>query len=297
MISIERLEAVARAALIGGYGVLHTWDPQRDRRFGGTPRRLVSLHIAMDCRDPYHVELHSRLNGAHNGNRKPLTVRIETRCRKCPPCRERRQMFWRARAITEFQNSPRSLFGTLTTHPDFDARLDAYARLELSERGVDFDRLSDEERFRARVKYGGHEITKWLKRLREGNTSHVKPQFRYLLVAEAHKGERTSTLKYGRPHWHVLLHEVDLSRPLVNTDEWSGKFDKHGNLTVSDESFLKAQWHLGHSSFSHCRTPQAAGYLCKYLTKEETQVRLRNSFKYGHEPDGERASVALSAAH
>lgn len=204
-------------------------------------------------------------------------------------------MFWQARAVDEFQRAPRTLFGTLTIAPEYDVQLDAIARLELSERGVDFDTLPEAEIFRERVKVGGREVTKWLKRLREGDTSHVKPQFRYLLVAEAHNGARTSAEKRGRPHWHYLLHECDLSRPLVNVDEWSGKVDRHGNLTVSDGAFLKEQWRLGFSTVAHCRTPQAAAYLCKYLTKEEARVRIRASFQYGVIPDADASAIGPMA--
>lgn len=295
MISIERLEAIARAAILGGYGHVMTWS-DRDQRFAGQVRRKVHLTLAMDCQDPYEFEMHSRLNGVHNGTRKPLTILVSSRCRKCEPCRKRRQVFWQARAVTEFQSAPRTLFGTLTIHPDFDVRIDATARLELAERGVDFDRLLDSDKFRARVKYGGREVTNWLKRLREGDTRHEKPDIRYLLVAESHKGSTPQSVKTGRPHWHVLLHECDLSRPLVNPDEWSGKHDRYGNITVSDESFLKAQWRIGFSNFSHCRTPQAAGYLCKYLTKDDASVRIRASFKYGHETNVEEKRVIRSGA-
>lgn len=284
MVSIEQLEHIARTAIIGGYGQVVTWS-DRDRRYAGLPRRKVHLALSMDCEDPYTYEMHSRLNGAHNGTRKPLIIEVCTRCRKCDPCKKRRQMFWQARAVAEFQSAPRTLFGTLTVDPVYDVRIDATARLELAERGVDFDRLEDSSKFRARVKYGGREVTNWLKRLREGDTRHAKPAFRYLLVAEVHKGASPESVKRGRPHWHVLLHECDMSVPLVNHDEWSGKTDRYGNITVSDESFLKAQWRIGFSSFSHCRTPQAAGYLCKYLTKQDAQVRIRASFKYGHESE------------
>lgn len=289
LITVERLEEIARNAILGGYGAVHTW---RD----GSPRRTMTLDVSMDCEQAYTCELHARDSAWHGKAVKPLTIVLRSRCRQCEPCRRRRTVFWQARATTEFLSVPRTLFGTLTIAPEYDVQIDALARLELHERGVDFDALPPADVFRERVKVGGREVTKWLKRIREGDASHEKPQLRYLLVAEAHDGARTSAEKRGRPHWHFLLHECDLSRPLVNHDEWSGKHDRHGNATVSDRAFLKAQWRLGISSVAHCRTPQAAAYLCKYLTKEETSVRVRASFRYGLEPNGDTPSPAGDVA-
>lgn len=194
-------------------------------------------------------------------------------------------MFWRGRAVTEFQSAWRTLFGTLTFSPDEDVKTDAIARLESSARGVDFDSLDPPDKFRERTKVAGRQVTLWLKRLRKGDPSHVKPPIRYLIVAEAHDGARTSAEKRGRPHFHFLIHEMDPQRPLVAADEWSGRTDRYGNPTVSDSAFLKRNWVAGYSSVAHCRTPQAASYLCKYLTKEDTRVRVRASFRYGRETD------------
>ena len=73
-------------------------------------------------------------------------------------------MFWSARAVTEWTIAPMTLFGTLTLRPEKDVEVDALARVHLAERGVDFDRdLSRDEQFRARVKFAGLELTKFLK--------------------------------------------------------------------------------------------------------------------------------------
>lgn len=287
---------MAVRAIANGYGYVLRWeDVRRDLSgrpigldpHGGQFRRTVKLELAGDCEAPTYAELHSRHSAEHGKKVKPITVMIEARCRKCGPCRETRAMQWRARAISEFRMAQRSLFGTLTVDPEHDAQIDALARLELSEAGVDFDRLSEAEKFIERCKIGGREITKYLKRLREGDTRHDRPDFRYLLVAEAHNGVRTSELKRNRPHWHILLHEMDLSHPLVLPDEWATSAngvpltDRYGNSQVGNSAFLKAQWRLGHSSFALCRTVQAAAYVCKYLTKEDAQVRIRASGRYG----------------
>lgn len=280
IIAVERLEHIVRNAMIGGYGQVQYWtDTAR-------PRRLAKLSMAMDCEDPFMAELHSRHSAEHGKAIKPLTVVLETRCRKCKPCLERRAMFWRARAFEEYSIAAQTYFGTLTIAPDQDIIIDAECRLRLLEKGVDFDRLDETEKFRERVKQGGTRITTYLKRIREGDVERGKPSFRYLLVAEAHSGAKTSAAKLGRPHWHILLHEADKASRLVLPDEWlrnaTGhvRTDKHGNAMVENGAFLKRHWKLGFSSFFLAGSPRAAGYLCKYLTKESA-ARVRASFRYG----------------
>lgn len=280
-IAVERLEHTARTALIGGYGTIATF------RDTGTLRRQVHLHCAMDCERPYEFELHARYSGQHGKRVLPLTVVVHSRCRKCEPCRRRRSVFWQARAMTEFVHAKMTLFGTITIDPHYDAEFDARSRLELAESGVDFDRLPPVEMFRERVRQGGVELTKFLKRVRAGDKRRSPPDCRYLLVAEAHNSGRTSDAKRGRPHWHVLLHEQSEDARLVLPDEWARRpsgdiaSDKYGGAYLAENVFLKQQWRLGFSSWALCRTPQAAGYLCKYLTKEDTNIRIRASFRYG----------------
>lgn len=299
--TVEHLEAVARNAILGGYGTVLTWDEDRDKRFGGMVRRKVLLTCAMDCQEPHEYEMHARESAWHNRRVKPLSIVVQSRCRRCPACKRRRTLFWQARAVDEWIKSPRTIFGTLTTTPNFDMEVDALARISLAEKGVDFDRdLNAVEQFRARVRIGGLEVTKFLKRIREGDANRGRPRIRYLLVAEAHDGGRTSDTKRHRPHWHMLLHEQDKEGKLVLDHEWAVdpngelRADKWGNPYLSNDSFLKSQWPHGHSSFALCSTPQAAGYLCKYLTKDETNVRIRASFLYGASHD-QNASDAPGA--
>lgn len=211
--------------------------------------------------------------------------------------------FWQARALDEYRKARMTLFGTLTIAPEWDARIDAQARIALFGKGVDFDRLGPVEMFRARCKYGGVEITKYLKRLREGSPDHGRrQQIRYLLIAEAHDSAKTSDAKRGRPHWHILLHEQwNNEGSLVLPAEWerdsAGELrrDKYGNPFVSNASFLKRNWSIGHSSYALCQTPQTALYLCKYLTKDAA-ARVRCSYRYGTQTDPGRTGASESEA-
>lgn len=293
ILAVERLEAIAVNAVLGGYGNVLTF------RDSGMVRRLVELDVSMDCSDPVHCELHARYSAQHGKAVRPLSIVVRSRCRKCETCRKRRAMFWQARAVDEWGRSPRTWFGTLTFRPDVDVHVDAEARLELHKKGVAFDELSPDEQFRTRVLVGGRRVTRFLKRLRENPSGRTR--FRYLLVAEAHKGATSSGVKANRPHWHCLLHEVANEAPLVAPDEIAHRAngavltDRHGNPVVADSSFLKRQWHDGFSSFALCRSPQAAGYLCKYLTKEESSVRIRASFRYGNPGRGADKPAGIEA--
>lgn len=199
-------------------------------------------------------------------------------------------MFWTARARAEYMASPLTLFGTLTFSPEMDVRLDAEMQLfrdpvTRQKRLENVFDLPAPELFRERVKFAGNEVTKWLKRLRSSDRSR-RLGLRYLLVAEAHASGRTSDLKRGRPHFHCLIHQAE-GAPIALPSEWavdpSGQVraDKHGNPFLAEHAFLKRAWQGGFSSFAMCRTPQAAGYMLKYLTKEESAVRIRASFRYG----------------
>ena len=300
--TVERLEAVAIAGIVGGYAKVETWSV-RDKRFGGHARRRVTLEISGTCEYPYGFEMHARDSAWHGRAVRPLTVVVNTMCRKCGNCRQRRSAMWQAKAVDEWSKSPLTIFGTLTTTPEYDMEVDALARVSLFEKGVDFDRdLTVEEQFRARVRYAGLELTKFLKRIREGDKNRGRPEIRYLCVAEAHNGARTSERKRFRPHWHVLLHETSPVSRLVLPDEWARnaagelRSDRYGNPFLTETSFLKTQWKVGFSTFAMCRSPQAAAYLCKYLTKDETSVRIRASFGYGgsREKDGRKAPTGVS---
>lgn len=294
--SVERLERIARDALLGGYGRQDFWSDEDDRRLASRPRRRVHLHCEMDCREPHEVTLFARDSAWYNRKVRPMTIIVHSRCRHCPECLKRRAMFWTARACYEFTMAPTTYFGTLTTNPRIDQMVDATAQRELWARGVDFQTdLTEAERFRVRVKITGKYLTDYFKRVREGRTT-----FRYLCVAEMHNSKRTDDMKRFRPHWHILLHDKIGAPPLVTPDEWETddrgqpSQDKYGNPYLKNSAFLKRQWTAGFSSFALCRTPQAAGYLCKYLTKEDSLVRIRNSFRYGGDVEDEPQTVQLS---
>lgn len=300
-VSVERLEQVARAAIVGGYGRVENFRADPD---GLVARRYVRLELGMDCEAPYEFEMWARWSATHRKVVKPIGVYVKTRCRKCFSCKRRRSMFWAGRAVTEWQNAPRTLMGTFTMSIDQHNLIDDRITLRLAEGRVDFRKLSDDERFAERVSEFGYEVTKWLKRLRKGDATHVKPQIRYLLVAERHESEFTGVEMRGRPHFHCLIHEMVPGALVIGspqaaieagrTDTWcdveAGEYEcrhirnKRGQWVpaafVRDEAFIRKNWELGFTKFQWASSANSAYYVCKYLTKAMS-ARVRASQYYG----------------
>lgn len=225
-------------------------------------------------------------------------------------------MFWTGRAISEYQWTARTWFGTVTCSPEEHYGLEARASARLFREGVAFGELSSSEQFIQLAREMGSEMTLFLKRLRKGNgpiaqdggvqIPHVKPQFRYLLIAEAHDSEATSEEMKGRPHFHILLHE-QIAGALVVGEPIRALSDGHDGEMIrryyktrkgwlpgvfaADDSFLRTQWTYGHTKFQLASSANSAAYVCKYLTKA-LNVRVRASQGYGveritpHNPEG-----------
>lgn len=125
----------------------------------------------------------------------------------------------------------------------------------LADRSVALSVADEKLLFDLRQRELGKELTLFLKRLRERYGSTL----RYLLVAEQHSDQLA-----GRPHFHMLLHELDPTRPLKSAT-------------------IKASWRrrLG---FMHAKLrdgdTRAAGYVTKYLTKSPAYC-IRSSKHYG----------------
>lgn len=286
MLTVERLERAAQSGMIGGYAEV-------------LGHRKVALRLGMDCEAAYTTELFSRISAKHGKKVQPFRLLIEARCRKCFSCKRRRSLFWQARAFTEWQNSPRTVFGTITMSVQEQLHLDDLITLRLAKRRVDFNQLSPVEIFEERVKEFGSEVTKWLKRLRKGDTTHIRPALRYLLIAEVHDSDSTSIEMRGRPHFHVLLHE-QTAGALIHGDplavildgepngEWVRKFRKNRQgrwepiACVADDAFIRKNWTLGFTNFQWAQSANSAVYVCKYLSKS-LMLRVRSSQHYGRE--------------
>lgn len=202
---------------------------------------------------------------------------------------------WAARAIREYERAPVSVFGTFTMSPEEHYLVDVRATALLREKSVDFDCATDAERFTARARVFGQEVTNWLKRVRSGRDGHTFVPIRYLLVAEVHDSEKTSSGMRGRPHYHMLLHSLEAGSAIIGSPteclaggecgEWETRNvqTKSGwvpKVFVRDDAFIRKNWTLGHTKFQWAEDHKSAFYVCKYLTKA-MHVRVRASLHYG----------------
>lgn len=177
-----------------------------------------------------------------------LRLSLTVRCRRCERCLDQRRRLWTWRAVEECEHANRSWFGTLTLRPDAHDYFRRVAQRDGDVRQHAWEELSDDEKFLARHRAIGGELTRWLKRVRK-NSGAV---FRYLLVAEAHVS--------GLPHYHFLLHEVS---------DKSVKYD-----------VMKSAWRAGFVKINLISDKRSASYVCKYLGKS-LLARVRASQAYG----------------
>lgn len=304
--SVERLRNVAQHAILNGYGEVLPWtnlDGSHEHGPDGLPRfhKVVRLRLNMDCEEPYPFELVARWSADHSIRGQIVAIWGLARCRQCFACKRRKSLFWTGRAVTEFQNSARTIMGTFTLTPEKHQEFDWRLEVGSAERPpVDLYRMSESDRFAARASIFGDEITKWVKRLRRGQDiplagGHWRPKLRYLLIAEAHDSEATSDLMKGRPHFHILLHEQDAGALVMGSTaramlhgrsyEWERRNVKtrHGwkpMLFANDDAWIRQQWEHGFTKFQLAEDVNSAVYVCKYLTKQ-LRVRVRASQHYG----------------
>ena len=227
-------------------------------------------------------------------------------------------MFWTGRAITEYQQAARTLFGTFTMSPDEHYLLDARAQVgrwghpKTGRPKSMFSVLSPEDIFTARARQFGEELQRYMKRIRKGDAEHPSPHVRYLLIAEMHDSEKTSPEMKGRPHFHILLHEQQagalvLGDPLAALEQGAdGEYERRRVKTrkgwqwmafVKDDAFIRKNWlrydegkepqPLGFTNFQWAHSTTSAVYVCKYLTKA-LAVRVRASQYYGLREDEAR---------
>lgn len=286
-LTIDRLEQIVRDALAAG----------RPVRSEGA-RRFI-LPYQGSCTDPHGVELHSRFQAVHDGQKRPIIVDMAVPCRKCEACRLRRSLMWKDRAEAEYRLWPISIFGTLTFRPEVHYMADAILTSRLRAGGTDWSALTSAEQFAERSKLLGSYVSTWLKTVRWGRRGSRllkdRPRFSYLIVCEAHDGEFTSAEMRGRPHFHTLFHTdndgrfIDgnpLQALLSGSDgDFVRKNYRAGNVWrpgvfVVDCAPMRLSWEHGFSKFQWAHDEKTASYLTKYLSKT-LDARVRASQGYG----------------
>lgn len=220
-----------------------------DRGAVAHPPTSIEWEACGDCLNRVWLSKESRPFRARGETGNPFWIDMWVPCRKCKNCLRRRAAHWRLRAQAEIMGSHRSWFGTLTLRPAEQFATLNEARVRSHRAGVVWETLSSEERFTRHHQVIGEELTRWLKRIRKESGAKL----RYCLVVEAHKT--------GLPHYHLLIHEVTA-------------------VTVKHRT-LSEQWKLGFSKFNLVTDKRAAGYVCKYLSKN-AGARVRASSRYGN---------------
>lgn len=233
----------------------------------------VEWDVAGDCQDPRVFTRTSR-NWREHAIRRPgvwdvydvyrpkgpgvLHVTMVTRCRACPACLRAKRRMWFWRAMQECERSQRTWFVTLTLKPSVARRTRREALLALARKGLSDTPGEIHEAWCSSV---GSEITRWLKRVREESGAKL----RYLLVAEQHKS--------GVPHFHLLVHEVKGSAPVLGrmlNDQWR-------YMGYTDRKIV---WDAAKTKDEQEPLWRSCGYVCKYVSKSML-ARVRASLRYG----------------
>lgn len=208
----------------------------------------------------------------------PQGIRLLCRCRKCPPCLHERALEWWGRATAETEAATRTWFVTLTLAPASHYEMQVRAELRLGDRGISWMGLSQEKQFAERHYEISREITKYLKRVRKNS----KAVLRYLLVCEKHTGARSTEVREGAvtveglPHYHLLVHETDPSRPVR-------------------KRILEQAWPFGFADAKLAEDVRSATYLTKYLSKS-AEARVRASIGYGKSVGASSPFLGLPAS-
>lgn len=192
------------------------------------------------------------------------TLECWLRCRRCDHCRSQRAAVWRVRAVAEHRAAVRTWFGTLTFKPEQHMQAINRLRVDLAREGTDYDALPYGEQVVLHHQYLQKSVTDFFKRLRKRSQSPI----RYLLVMEAHKS--------GWPHYHVLIHESDVTRPIPKT-------------------LLEMVWTDGFCHWRLVKDDAQCAYVAKYLSKTLAS-RVRASLSYGvvsHTFDGVKVGSVL----
>lgn len=291
--TIERLRGMVGRWMAYGLCEAQGFGEHCDRWF---------VNGAMSCETPVRIQYVARSSYYPDGCSvlgKPLTLEVLHRCRKCKSCERARSRVWAARAAKEFDQAERTWFGTLTLAPQHHAVVDAWVSSAnlWPERSCLNDAQYKKALFRARASVVGEQVSTWLNLLRDFAWLRIRKRevIRYLLVAEKHDSRETADFMRGRPHFHLILHEV-VAGAVFSGDAFecmsgrdNGELVRRKERTpdgwqpfmfASDDAFARRAWCLGHSKFKFCETPRAAHYICNYLYESE-MTRMRASLHYG----------------
>lgn len=196
-------------------------------------------------------------------DRTPWLVTTQVPCNSCQLCRWSKRKMWEERIVDELHKASRTWFCTLTASPQNHLLWEMLAKGRKYTGGKMWHDLSEKQQGRLVNRVATPDLQKWIKRVRK---SHGAPKMlRHIIIPEFH----TKKLR-GKPHFHVLIHEVSALYPIR-------------------KSQLDQTWHLGFTNFKLVDdSGQMGSYISKYVSKDEFHdgVRLKVSLGYGRDIAG-----------
>lgn len=156
---------------------------------------------------------------------------IDLPCGKCYECKRKRVSGWSYRILKEAERSSSAFFFTLTIAPE---------HIKLTKNG--FMSLYKED------------VQKFMKRLRKTQTNKIK----YYAVGEYGTKDK-------RPHYHLLLFNVDLSTLLTEAEY---KMVKNGTIQLNGKTPMSIkEWKEGHITIGQLNVATSQ-YTLKYVSKD-----------------------------
>jgi len=176
---------------------------------------------------------------------QPLTVP----CGQCIGCRLDRSRQWAIRCHHEASLHEKNCFITLTYAPEHVPSVSV---------------IHTRQTYQYLVK---KHFQDFMKRLR----FQYGPGIRYFHCGEY--GER-----YGRPHFHAILFNLDFHDKYVWRKNSTGEFDLYRSPT------LEKLWNLGHAELGSV-TFESAAYVARYIVKKVTGRNAEDHYSYVADPE------------
>lgn len=190
----------------------------------------------------------------------PYLVEAIVPCNQCVMCRWSKRKHWEERMHTELMRAARSWFCTLTASPAEHLKWEMVAKSRKYTKGQPWHKLTTKQKGRLINRVAVPDLQKWVKRVRK---AHDAPKMlRHIIIPEFH----TKKL-LGKPHFHVLLHEVSADYPIR-------------------KKRLDTTWHKGFTNFKLVNNiDKSCSYVSKYVAKDEFHdgCRIKSSLRYGLE--------------
>lgn len=190
----------------------------------------------------------------------PYQVEAFVPCNQCELCRWSKRKSWEERMQNELAKANRTWFCTLTAAPLSHLKWEMVAKGRKYTKGRPWHEFTVKQQGMLVNRVATPDLQRWVKRVRKAHGVHG--MLRQIIIPEFH----TKKLR-GKPHFHVLLHEVSALYPMR-------------------KKLLDKTWHEGFTNFKLVKDRErSAEYISKYVAKDEFHdgARIKCSLRYGRE--------------